>query len=279
MTLTEPGEIRAFRQPKVLLLMASLRLGAGFLLAFPLASVVSASGIGMRGDGDRALFEEGGYLLLELLRLQGSALGAAVRGALPLFTLCLVLGCASNVALMIALNTRDRLPAGIWLSRALGMLPSQLAVAAGAALVKLALLLLGATALGAVPEWLARPVDTTLARLAAFVPFALLCGAVGGFEDVAKATLVRHAAPLPDSLARAWGRLRARPLAGGLGWVPYALLFALTGLGAGELVGALDVSQPGGWRVAAVFAVHQLVIVIGVACRAAWFAQASRLAD
>jgi hypothetical protein len=272
-TPVDLAELTAFRRPKALLFVALLRLASGFLLAFPLA------GVGLRGEGDRALFEGGGYLLLELLRLHGNALGAAARGALPLLALGLVLGSAANVALLLALNTREHLPAGAWLSRAIGLLPGQLALASGAALLKLAVLLLGATALSAPPEWLARPVDTTLARLAAFVPFALLCAAVGGFEDVAKATLVRHPASLPDGLARAWERVRTRPLAGHFGWVPYATLFVLVGLGAGEIVGALDVSRAGAWRVAAVFAVHQLVIVVGIACRAAWFAQAWRLTD
>lgn len=279
MTPLQAQEISAFRRPWLLLLLTLFRLGSGLLLAFPLACVVSGSGIGMRDEGDRALFEGGGYLLLEVLRLQGGALAATARGLLPVLAACLVLTGAANVALMLALNAGGPLRAGEWLSRALRLLPAQLTITASTALAKLALLLLGAMAVGAAPEWLAKPVDTSLVRLAAFLPFALLCGAVGGFEDLAKASLVRHPAPLAEGLGRAWDRLRRRPLTNGFGWVPYAALFVLVGLAAAQLVGVLDVSRAGAWRVAAVLLVQQLVIATGVACRAAWFARALRASD
>jgi hypothetical protein len=44
-----------------------------------------------------------------------------------------------------------------------------------------------------------------------------------------------------------------------------------------KLSGLIDVSRPGAWRLVAVFAAHQLVIVTSLAARAGWFARALRL--
>jgi hypothetical protein len=277
MTALEPSEISARRRSAVVLALALLRLCGGFILAFPLSSAISSSGIGLRDGGDRALFAGGGYVLLELFRLHGDALAATARGLLPLFALGLALTGAGNVALLVALNVRERLQLGPWLSHAFALLPAQLVVAAGASLAKLALLVIGAMAVASVPESLAKPVVASAAQLAVFAPFVLLCGAVGGFEDLTKASLVRHAAPLADGVERAWSTLRKRPISGSLGWIPYALPFGLVALAAAQLVDLLDVSRAGSWRVAAVFGLHQLVIGVSVACRAAWFARALRL--
>lgn len=279
MTALEAHEIRAQRRPWLLLSIAGLRLSGGFIVALPLAAIVAESGIGLRGEGDRALFEDGGYLLLELLRLKGSVLGAAARGLLPLLALALAFTCFCNVALLLALNVRGRVAFGAWLSRAAQLLPAQLVVSAGAALTKLALLFIGAVAAAAIPDWQTKPVQTSVAQLAAFLPFVVLCGAVGGVEDLTKASLVRRSAPLMASLSRAARRVRERPLAAGFGWLPYALGFVLVALLASKLVEVIDVARPGSWRIAAVFVVHQLVTITSVACRAAWFARALRAID
>jgi len=273
-----PSEISARRRPGLIVVIALLRLALGLCLSFPLSSLVSASGIGLRAQGDRVLFEGGGYLLLELLRRQGDALTAALRGLLPLFGVGLLLGAAANVALLVALDVRERLTSHDWLVRAWARFPAQLVIAAGAGLSKVLLLVLTAGALDSMPSWPNAPIATSVAQLASLLPFVLLLCAVGGFEDVVKAALVRHDAPLEDGLARAARCLRRQPLVAAFGWLPYAALLALTGLAVARLVQALDVSQPGAWRVFAVFAAHQLVVALSVACRAGWYARALRLA-
>jgi hypothetical protein len=277
MTALGPSEITARRRPFVVLAIAALRICAGFCLAFPLASLVSSSGVGLRGEGDRALFEGGGYLLLEILRLHASALLATVRGLLPLLLLGLVLTCACNVALLVALDVRERLTSLAWLSRAWARLPAQLVIVAGAALTQILLFMVGSIAVGSIPELLAKPVATTLAQAAVLLLVALLLGAVGGFADVTKASLVRHEARLSEGLARAWLCARHRPFRACFGWLPYAVLFMLVALAASKLTEALDVSRAGAWRVAGVVIAHQLVILVSVALRAAWFARALRL--
>jgi hypothetical protein len=48
-------------------------------------------------------------------------------------------------------------------------------------------------------------------------------------------------------------------------------------LSAAALTARLDVAAPGAWRLVAVFGVHQVVVLLGVAGRAAWLARALRL--
>jgi hypothetical protein len=276
-TALGPGEIRARRRPFVVLGIAGLRILAGFCLAWPLASLISTSGVGLRPEGDRALFEGGGYLLLELLRLQGGALAAAARGLVPVLVLALVLTAASNAALLVALNSRERLTVRGWLARALDRVPALLVLGAGTALGQLVLVVAGVLATGAVPEPLAKPVATTLAQAALWLVVGLSAGALGGFADVVKASLVRHESRLVDGLARAFRCLRHSPIRASFGWFPCAFAFLVSALAAAALTESLDVSRSGAWRVGAVLLVHQLVIVVSVAARAAWFARALRM--
>ncbi len=277
MTALGPGEIRARRRPFVVLAIAGSRILSGFCVAWPLASLISGGGVGLRPEGDRALFEGGGYLLLELLRLQGGPLAAAARGLVPVFVLGLVLTTACNAALLVALNLRDRLAVRGWLARAVERVPALLVLGTATAIGQLALIVAGVFAVDAIPEALAKPVATSVAQAALWLLIALLAGALGGFSDVVKASLVRHESRLLDSLARAFKCLRHSPIRASFGWIPYALAFLVAALVAAELTERLDVSRAGAWRVGAVLIVHQLVITLSVAARAAWFARALRL--
>jgi hypothetical protein len=278
MSALGPSEISLRRRPLLVLAICTVRLVLGFCLSLPLASLVAGSGVGQRAEGDRALFEAGGYLLLELLRTQGDALSATLRGLSPLLGLGLLVGAACNLVLMIALNVRGRLASFAWLGQAWARFPAQLVISAGAGLSKLLLVVLATIALGAVPAWATEPIATTLAQAASVLPFLLALGAVGGFEDVAKAALVRHEATLQQGLARAVLCARRRPLLALWGWLPYAALLGLAALVAAELTAGIDVAGASATRVVAVFVAHQLVVAIGITCRAAWFARALRLA-
>jgi hypothetical protein len=273
-----PGEIRARRRPLLICCIAGLRLFAGFCLAWPLSSLISGTGIGQRSEGDRALFESGGYLLLEVVRLRGSELMAVGRGLMPVLALGLLLTAASNAALLVALNVKGRLDRAAWLSRAFERLPGLLLLGVGTVLGQLVLIVTGVIAVGAVPESLARPVATSAAEAGLWLAVALAAGALGGLADVAKASLVRHDSRLVDGLARAWRCLRQRPIRATFGWFPYAFGFGLAALLAAELCQWLDVSRPGAWRLVTVFTLHQLVILLSVAARAGWLARALRLA-
>jgi hypothetical protein len=277
-TLLGPSEVQARRRPFVVLSVAALRLAAGFCLAFPLASLLGSSGVGAYADGDRVLFEGGGYLLLEVLRLQGPSLLSLARGLIPVLGVGLLLTALCNAALLVALNVRGRLELRRWLSRALERLPGVVVLGVGTALGQVVLLGLGMMLISAVPDSMANPVRSSSLEAAAWLVVALGAGALGGLADVAKACFVRSQAGLAAALRQAFGCLSRRPFLATFGWLPYALLFGTGVAAAAWLSGAVDVSRPGGLRVAAVFVAHQVVVLLSVALRAAWFARASRLA-
>jgi len=275
-TALGPGEIEVRRRPLVLLSLALVRLACGFCLVSPLAALVAGSGVGAHAHGDRALFESGGYLLLEVARVQGPALVATLRGLLPLFTLGLAITVAANAVLLHALNERE-LTSMSWLTAALRRCPAFLVVAVGTALAQGALFIIGIVLAEGVPDSLANPVRVTALQAAVWLLVLTLLGALGGFADVTKAALVRDDATLSQALARAAICVQKRPLAASFGWLPYALVFVGGAALVGQLVEALDVSRPGVWRVWLVFALHQLVVLTGVTLRAAWFAKALRV--
>jgi hypothetical protein len=277
-TLLGPGEVQARRRPFVVLGVAALRLAAGFCLAFPLASLIASSGVGAYADGDRVLFEGGGYLLLEVLRLQGPSLLALTRGLMPILGLGLLLTALCNAALLVALNASGPLELRTWLSRAVGSLPGVLVLGFGTALGQVMLFACGIMLSAAVPASLSNPLHGSLMELCAWLLVALAAGALGGVADVAKACVVRSQAGLAAALQQAWRCLLRRPFLASFGWLPYALLFGAGAAAAAWLCGALDVSRPGALRVAGVFVAHQLVVLLSVALRAVWFARASRLA-
>jgi hypothetical protein len=273
-----PGEMRARHRPLVVLSIAGVRLLLGSCLALPLASLVAESNVGRSPHGDRVLFEGGGYLLLELLRVQGANLAAAARGLLPLLLLCLLVTAACNAALLVALNVGGRLRLVAWLSQALAAVPALVVLGVGTALAQLAIILIGLLLAGGIPESMTRPVEMTAAQVALWLLVGLAAGAVGGVSDVTKAALVRNDAGLVAALKRGLASARRSPLTAGWGWLPYGVLFVLTWLVAAEVVSALDVSAAGTWRVAAVFLVHQAVSLASVTLRAAWYARALRFA-
>jgi hypothetical protein len=272
-----PGLIRATRRPLLVLSVAALRIFAGLCLAWPLSSLLTSTGVGLRAEGDRALFEGGGYLLLELVRLRGSELEAVARGLLPVLVLGLVLTAACNAALLVGLNLHGRLRGRELLSRAGERLPALVVLGVGTALAQLVLIIAGLIAVEAIPESLAQPVATSCAQGALWLVVALAAGALGGFSDVVKASLVRHESRLGDGLSRALKCLKHLPIRATFGWIPCALACFFVAILVAKLCELCDVGQAGAWRVAAIFTLHQLVILTAVGARAAWFARALRL--
>lgn len=277
MTPQSPGEIRARKRPLTIVSLALVRLASGATLALPLAAVIESSGIGARAEGDRALFQDGGYLLLELLRLQSAELGAVAGGLWPLLLLLLSLQVLCNAVLLVSLNSAGRLELFALLSRALRHVPAFMLLGAFVLLTQGAVLLFGMLVSESVPESMTSAVQSDAGKAFVLLLALLGAGAVGGAGDVTKATLVRHGAPLMSSLGAALRCARRRPLPSLLGWLPFAALGLAAIAGAAWLTGVVDVSQPGAVRWIGVFALHQIVILSLVALRAAWYARALRL--
>ena len=277
MSALGPGEIRARRRPFVVLSLAALRAVMGLCLAWPLASLISNSGVGLRPEGDRVLFEAGGYLLLEVVRLQGASVLAAARGLLPLFLVGLALTAGCNGALIVALNARERLRSTDWLGRTRARLPALIALGVGTTLGQLVLLVGAGFAASSIPESLANPLRSNALQVSLWALALAVAGALGGFSDVAKASLIRYETRLTEALSRSWAGLRQRPLLACFGWLPFTAASLAAALLSAQLSELVDVSRAGAWRIAAVFVGHQLVILTSVAARAGWFARALRL--
>jgi hypothetical protein len=275
-TALGPGEIRARRRPWLILAVALCRLLSGLCLAWPLASLLGESGIAERAQGDRVLFEGGSYLLLEVARLHGPALLATARGLMPLLAAALLLTTLCNACLLTGLGSRAQGGEQGVVTRGLQLLPALVVVGIATGLAQAAVLIVASVAVEAVPEPLRSPVPATLGQLAVWLTAALGAGALGGFSDVVKASLARSGAGLRASFLHARRCLSSRPFLATLGWLPYALALTVSILLAAELTEALDVSREGAWRVLAVFLLHQLVILVSVALRAAWYARALR---
>lgn len=272
-----PDEIRARRRPRFVLSLAALRLLFGACLAYPISALVDSSGVALGPDGDRVLFESGGYLLLELLRLQGGALLSTLRGLLPLLGAGLLLTALCNTALLVALNVRERFTLSGLLAEAVPRTFGVAALGSGALLAQVLLLVLGLLLSAAVPDALAHPQRTSLGQALVWLLVLTLSGAVGGVADVAKGSLVRYRAPLGASLTHAMRCMRSRPLRVCFGWLPPAVLVVALALGTSELCALVDVGLPGAARIFAVFALHQLVVLASTAARASWLAHALRL--
>lgn len=267
---------RARRRPLVIALVALARFACGACLATPLASLVSASGVGLRAEGDRALFEGGGYVLLEVLRLHGTALAALLRGLLPVLGFGFLLTALGTATLLVALRTEGPLRSFGWLATAAARLPALCLVAIFTTLAQGLVLMLAALTASGLPDPLTRPVQATMWQVLPWLMAALASGALGGLADVTKAALVLHDGSVRSSLERAWSSARSEPWFGFFGWVPYAVPFLVTAGVAAWLSEQVDVARPGAWRVGLVLAIHQGVVLTAVVCRAAWLARALR---
>lgn len=278
MRLAGPGELRALARPLLVASVVAVRLFGGACLAWPLASVLAGSGIGARHGGDRALFESGGYLLVEVLRLKGSDLLAVAHGLLPMLGVGLLLNALCSLLLLIGLNHVGRWDWAECALRLRATLPRFVLFGAGVTLVQLAFGAFGVALAGGVPEALAKPVATSLGQAAVWLVTALVLAALGGLGDVSRAAMVRHEVRILAALGQALEIARRRPLQSCFGWLPYAALLLLAAALVGRLTELCNVALPGAFRVLLVFAAHQLVVVTSVVGRAAWYARALRLA-
>jgi hypothetical protein len=209
--------------------------------------------------------------------VQGPSLTAAAQGLVPLLALGLLVGAASNAALLVALNAREPLAISAWLGRALARLPAVVVLGVGTTIAQGLLLVAGLLAGHGVPERLARPVPVTFAQAALWLAVLLLAASLGGFADVARSALVRHEESLFQSLERALRCLKKRPFRTCFGWLAPATVLVVSTLGAAWLTELFDVSREGAWRVGAVLVLHQAVVLVAVAARANWYARALRL--
>jgi hypothetical protein len=268
----------AFRRPGLIAAYAAYLLLAGFAVAAPWSTVFHGTVAGYpRGDAE--LFDRGGLMLLEALRLARFGAPAAMTSSSLVIVLAGALGLLPFAALIAGLGREGRVRASFLAARAVrpigtltllwGLSFAAQAVVAALATV-LGVKLVGAFHLVERGEALAHVV------LAGVVLLVVL--PIGVARDLAVVSAVNDETRFYTSSSRALLVLR-RAFARAVGGYLVRALIALAVLLVAFAIPTL-IRAPGAPPAAAIpFAVHQLAIVIAVSLRASWLASAIRLLD
>jgi len=253
----------------------------GLLVSYPIVLAIQASSMTSGPEGDAVLFQPGGLLLLELLRIGGPWLASALRLVLLLALLSAIL---ELVPLALALDLLW-LPGGMLLersARALRLFPKFLALGAIALLAQAALLL-AASLLGAALKPALSSADERLRSIApiALIGLALLgCGWFGGVLDIARARLVqrgRRECSVQSALSHALLCLKRRPFSVLIGMYPSVAGSALACLTAAWLLARQSSAAPSSTAIALGFGAHQLAVLFSIAWRVRWLGTALEL--
>lgn len=275
--------MRARRRPRAVLVMWLFEVVVGVVLAAPMASYVR-SVYASHPDGDAPLFADGGIDLLPFL--------LNAKGAAPVFvshaTLVLLLAYVAGLVplalflLSVAHTTADlRAPKArlLWprVTSSFGPLLGLLVLATIAEIIAAAVAIFAGTKLASSLE----PTlgDARADQLGAVLALILLVGtaALGVIHDLSRAAVVRFRQRTLGALrmgAKAFARSPAR-LLWSWAWRAGAALLPIAA------VSAISTRLGGrsGVALAALFALHQAVILSRVAFRASWLARAMRAMD
>lgn len=263
---------RTRRAWRAVLWVWGLRLLAAWIVASPLARALTSSVAAQHPRGDAILFDAGGLELVESLRLSLPVLASEIKGALLIGTALGALSLIPAAVLLAALV--EETPSGLprWLGRAVELFP-RFVLSFGARLFcQGAILAAGAIALVRVhrrlaSSWSEQSAAFTAAGLGLLVLAA--AAALGILEDLVRAETVRGEA-LGRALRRGAQLLCARWVTLTASWLLMAACSLLLALVAAPLVGVLDVSRPGAWRLVGVTLVHQGVALGLVIARSLW---------
>lgn len=264
----------ALRCPVSMFACWGMRALSALLLASPLAAVLGVA-VSQTVTGDAALFEPGALLLIEVLRLHGAMIAAAVGSSAALFCGLALLNLIPLVAVLVALDRTERPVEGAFMARVFAALPGCIVVGGATLLAQV----LVATLLGLMVDWVLRAeflgwsVQTReMSALALCLVGLLLSVTLWLGQDLARASLISHRHGTVAAVGSAWLTLRARPALTLTAWlVPGLLGFACVLLAAWAL---------GSWWLASpwwTFLLHQPLVLLAVWLRGVWLAAALRL--
>ena len=284
LVLLRTAAMRARNRPLAILGLWAWEAAWGLVLAWPVASYVSAA-YGTHPQGDAPLFADGGLALMDLVYGAQRSDVALVRGhLLALAPVAAVATLVPIAALLVSMahatRARRRPSLRACLTRgaeSFGALFWLLVLAtfAGGLLVFLATLLGGW-----VTDALTARSGEARADQVGFVVgiVALLPAAFSGvLHDLARAAAVRFRVPSGRAIVLAWNTWLRSPVAtlwgwawrSALAWVPVIVATA----------GATRLGGRGGAALFAVLLLHQAALLTRVAVRASWLARALRAVD
>ena len=270
-TVEASGGMRGASSVSAAVLLWISRTLLGLLCAYPLLSAVRATGTLSGPDADRVLFRTDSLLLLELLRVGGPSLGAALKTALLLAVLSAVAELLPLSGALDLLCFAER-PLGERCLSALGRLPTFFALSC-LTLVTQAALLLGSSLLSAAAKAALSAADERLLSLTPVVLMSLgllACAGAGGVLDVARAAVVERSLGAGLALRQALVCLREEPLGVLLGAYSSLAGAALSYLCASWLASRLDLASPSKTPLTLAFATHQLGVIAAIAWRVRW---------
>jgi hypothetical protein len=275
LTLRKAEIIRARRRPLGVFLLYAFRASAAWLVALPMVAAIGATGVGHQPTGDAVLFEPGGMLLAEIVRVGAASYPTALAVSLLLYVAFALVGLVPLASFLRALSLEGRASLGGWLSRGVALLPAFTGLSVFTVLVQGALLGTSALVLGVAAPYTARlgpqTSDLSLLGLAALCLAPLCLASVA--QDLCRAAIVRGRLALLAGVRAGLVTLVRQPRAVLLSWLWPALLSLSVIAGAAFAVGRLELYQPEGYRVLAVALLHQLAALALVCLRAVWLAR------
>jgi hypothetical protein len=253
------------------------RVVLSFVVAYPIARAVGATGATSFADGDRVLFQAGGARLIDSLRAGDVLLVESLRTSVVIAVLAAMASLLPLTALVVALDTPGKLHAPAIAAKTLVVFP-RFAVLTGLAVLAQAVVSFmgGSAAYGVADAFRGSLSERGADLLFAFVVlvFGVLVGLLGVTQDLARAVVVRTRAGVIGALSAAAATLAGRPIRTVGTYLGLVTPVALAIVGSAWLTALIDVGRPGPWRVVLVLAIHQAVVLASVACRAAWFSYA-----
>jgi hypothetical protein len=277
MSSLSQSALESFRRSRALAFVWLTRLLVAWVISSPLARALTAQGSSDLPRGDAVLFDPGGLWLVEALRLGWPVLRSELRGSLLLGSVLAWLSLIPLGVLIAALASPRRTPLSHSVSRAIAAFPRLTLLVGATLLVQAAAVAASVFAALALQRRLATSWDERSSDLCALGVLGvglLLAVGVGVVQDLARVALVAEDIGALQATRRALATVRRRA-AGAFGaWAATSAIGLALTLAAAVLVGAIDVSRSGEWRVVLVTILHQAAVLSLVFCRATWLAGA-----
>jgi hypothetical protein len=267
-----------FAAGPALLAFSGWRLLAAAAVGAPIALELGAAGAAASTAGDLDAFAPGALLLSDVVRRALPELSAALKAGLVVALVLALLGLLPLGALLSALTEPARTPLRQHFSRAACVFPVFLGLSATLLLAQGAWLLaisICASMLGAAVAH--RGSLSILAPLGLYAVGLLGTLELGVLLDLARAAAVKHELRTRAALIYALSTLRRSAGAASAAYFACAGASVFAIALAARLTQGLDVGRPGGWRVAAVFGVHQVALLTLVFARYVWLKRAVAL--
>jgi len=267
----------AIRRLGLVAIYYAYRVVAALVIAVP-AAVVAGRVVGGFSNGDAALFEPGGMIVAEAVRLARRAVAPVLAGAGVVIVITAAVGLVPLAMLIAGLSTRGRLRAS-WLAarsiKAFGTLALLWGIASVAEAIVVAMLAAIATKTVDSFGWVPPRLD--VARVIAIAIAAVVGLALGVVHDLARVAIVTQDLKLVAGLKLGWRALARAPMAalGGYAW--RALVgFALVAFASWIAPPLAPIGSP---PAGIALLVHQAAIFAALFARASWLALGVRLVD